>query len=79
MGVLCFNLGGHDQLKERVSIYREALKHANPVGSFVNDQVAALCVIHCGEERRGSAQSRRTGRGMVRGHGREVVCALART
>ncbi len=50
LGVLCFTLGGHEQLKERVDIYREAVKHAHPVGSFVNDQVAALCVIHCGED-----------------------------
>ena len=50
LGVLCFNLGGCDQLKERVEAYREAIKHAHPVGSFVNDQIAAMCVIHCGED-----------------------------
>ena len=50
LGVLCFNLGGYDQMKERVDIYREGLKHANPVGNFVNDQVAALCLVHCGED-----------------------------
>ena len=50
LGVLCFTLGGYGQMKERVDVYREALKHANPVGSFVNDQVAALCVTHCGED-----------------------------
>ena len=50
LGVLCFNLGGYAQMKERVDAYREAIKHANPVGSFVNDQVAALCIVHCGED-----------------------------
>ena len=50
LGVLCFNLGGYEQMGERVAAYREAIKHANPVGSFVNDQVAALCVVHCGED-----------------------------
>ena len=45
-------------MKERVDIYREALKHANPVGSFVNDQVAALCVIHCGDD---DEEARRVG------------------
>ena len=49
LGVLCFNLGGYDQIVERVDTYRDGLKHAHPVGSFVNDQVAALCIIHCGE------------------------------
>ena len=50
LGVLCFNLGGYGQMEERVQAYREAVKHANPVGSFVNDQVAALCLVHCGED-----------------------------
>jgi len=50
LGVLCFSLGGYDQMVERVSLYREGLKHAHPVGLFVNDQVAALCMVHCGED-----------------------------
>ena len=49
LGVLCFNLGGNDQIVERVTMYREGIKHAHPVGAFVNDQFAALCIIHCGE------------------------------
>ena len=58
LGVLCFNLSGYGQMKERVDAYREALKHANPVGSFVNDQVAAMCIIHCGED---DEETRRVG------------------
>ena len=52
LGVLCFNLnlGGFDKLEESVAIYREGLKTATPVGSFVNDQVAAMCIVHCGED-----------------------------
>ncbi len=50
LGVLCFNLGGYGQMEERVSAYREAVKTANPVGRFVNDQVAALCLVHVGED-----------------------------
>ena len=49
LGVLCFNLSGHDELKDRIAIYRDAIKRAKPVGKFVNDQVASLCVTHCGE------------------------------
>ena len=49
LGVLCFNLGGYEQLHERVAAYKAAVKNANPVGSFVNDQVAALVIVHCGE------------------------------
>ena len=37
-------------MEERVQAYREAIKHARPVGKFVNDQVAALCLVHCGED-----------------------------
>ena len=50
LGVLCFNLGGYAQMEERVGAYREAVKNADPVGSFVNDQVAALCIVHCEED-----------------------------
>ena len=50
LGVLCFNLGGYGQMEERVAAYRQAVKNANPVGQFVNDQVAALCLIHVGED-----------------------------
>ena len=33
VGVLCFNLGGHEQLVERVQIYRDAVKNAHPIGT----------------------------------------------
>ena len=49
LGALCFNLGGYAQMAERVSMYREGIKHAKPVGSFINNQIAALCVTHCAE------------------------------
>jgi alkanesulfonate monooxygenase SsuD/methylene tetrahydromethanopterin reductase-like flavin-dependent oxidoreductase (luciferase family) len=50
LGVLCFNLGGYAQMEERVGAYREAVRNANPVGQFINDQVAALCMIHVAED-----------------------------
>ena len=50
LGALCFNLGGYDQMVERVEAYREGIKESTPVGAFVNDQIAALCVVHCGED-----------------------------
>lgn len=52
MGVLSFSIGGFEQQSSRVQQYREAIKHANPVGSFINDQVAAMCLVHCGEDDR---------------------------
>ena len=50
LGVLCHNLGGYEQMIERVEMYRQGLKHALPVGAFVNDQIAAVCMVHCGED-----------------------------
>ena len=50
LGVLCFNLGGYEQMEERVAMYRKGLENAKPVGKFINDQVAALCIIHCEED-----------------------------
>ena len=49
LGVLSMHLGGFSQLAERMEMYKEGIKHSHPVGSFVNDQFAALCVMHCGE------------------------------
>lgn len=49
LGALCFSLGGYEQMAERAGIYREGVKHAKPVGKFVNDEIAALCMIHCAE------------------------------
>ncbi len=50
LGALCFNLGGFGEMGERVKAYREGIRHAHPVGAFVNDQVAAFCLMHCGED-----------------------------
>jgi alkanesulfonate monooxygenase SsuD/methylene tetrahydromethanopterin reductase-like flavin-dependent oxidoreductase (luciferase family) len=49
LGALCFNLGGYAQMVERVDLYREGLQNVKPVGSFVNDRIAALCVTHCAD------------------------------
>ena len=37
------------QLAERVQAYRAALKHAKPVGKFVNDKVGAFTIVHVAE------------------------------
>jgi alkanesulfonate monooxygenase SsuD/methylene tetrahydromethanopterin reductase-like flavin-dependent oxidoreductase (luciferase family) len=42
LGALCFNLGGDAQMAERVGLYREGIKHAKPVASFINHQIAVL-------------------------------------
>jgi alkanesulfonate monooxygenase SsuD/methylene tetrahydromethanopterin reductase-like flavin-dependent oxidoreductase (luciferase family) len=57
LGALCFSLGGYEQMAERAGIYREGIKHAKPVGKFVNDQIAALCMIHCAENDEAARQA----------------------
>src|SRR5260370_21214406 len=36
-------------MAERTGIYRDGINHGKPVGKFINNQVAALCMIHCAE------------------------------
>ena len=38
-----------DEIERRIRIYREAVKDANPVGAFVNNQVALFTFVHCAE------------------------------
>jgi alkanesulfonate monooxygenase SsuD/methylene tetrahydromethanopterin reductase-like flavin-dependent oxidoreductase (luciferase family) len=49
LGALCFNIGIPEELTRRVELYREGIGQAEPVGAFVNNQVAALGVVHCAE------------------------------
>lgn len=49
IGALCFNIGQPEELERRVQLYREGIHQAQPVGAFVNNQVAALGLIHCAE------------------------------
>ena len=77
LGVLCFNLGGYGQMEERVAAYREAVKHSNPVGKFVNDQVAALCMIHVAEDDEEARRVAAPEGEWVRQQGRGAVPALA--
>ena len=52
LGALAFNLGGYEETLERVTAYREGIKNAKPVGAFVNNQMATLCLVHVGEDDR---------------------------
>ncbi len=49
IGALCFHIGQPEELARRVQLYREGIEQAEPVGAFVNDQVAALGIVHCAE------------------------------
>ncbi len=46
-GALAFTPGSPADLKVRIDAYREAVTHPEPVGAFVNNQVAAALPGHC--------------------------------
>ena len=48
MGLLSFTvLIDTEELARRVAVYRNALKEAKPVGSFINSRAAAFSLVHC--------------------------------
>ncbi len=49
LGALCFNIGAPEELTHRISNYRKGIENAKPVGKFANNNVAALCIMHCAE------------------------------
>jgi alkanesulfonate monooxygenase SsuD/methylene tetrahydromethanopterin reductase-like flavin-dependent oxidoreductase (luciferase family) len=50
LGLLSFTLLlPPSELGRRVQIYRDAQRHATPVGKFANNQAAAYTLVHCAE------------------------------
>jgi alkanesulfonate monooxygenase SsuD/methylene tetrahydromethanopterin reductase-like flavin-dependent oxidoreductase (luciferase family) len=47
LGVLCFTGGTPEKMKALVDVYKEAIKDADPVGEFVNDNVAITTSFLC--------------------------------
>ncbi len=50
LGVLCFTGGSPEKMKPLVDMYKEAIKDADPVGEFVNDNVAITSSFMCLED-----------------------------
>ena len=48
--MLAFSSSTPSALTEQIEDYKEAVKDAQPVGAFVNDQWANFTVGHCGED-----------------------------
>ena len=51
LGVLCFTGGAPEKMAPLVEIYKDAIKDAEPVGEFVNDNVAITTSFMCLEDR----------------------------
>ncbi len=50
LGVICFTGGNPEKMKPLVEIYKETIKDAEPVGDFVNDNVAIATSFMCLED-----------------------------
>ena len=51
LGVLCFTMAGPEALKPLIDSYKEAIKTAEPVGDYVNDNVMVTTQLLCLEDR----------------------------
>ncbi len=50
IGVLAFSSEAPSNFTEEIRKYKAAVKHAHPVGAFVNDQWANFTIGHCGDD-----------------------------
>jgi alkanesulfonate monooxygenase SsuD/methylene tetrahydromethanopterin reductase-like flavin-dependent oxidoreductase (luciferase family) len=50
LGALCFSLGTPRDFEPLIKIYKDAIKHAEPVGGYVNDNVACVTALVCLED-----------------------------
>jgi alkanesulfonate monooxygenase SsuD/methylene tetrahydromethanopterin reductase-like flavin-dependent oxidoreductase (luciferase family) len=51
LGVLCFTVGSPQQLAPLVEVYKNTIADAEPVGDYVNDNVAVVSQFLCLEDR----------------------------
>jgi alkanesulfonate monooxygenase SsuD/methylene tetrahydromethanopterin reductase-like flavin-dependent oxidoreductase (luciferase family) len=47
LGALCFSLGSPQDFAPLIRIYKDNIKHAEPVGDYVNDNVACVTQLVC--------------------------------
>ena len=52
LGALCFSLGSPKDFEPLIKIYKDNIKHAEPVGAYVNDNVACVTQLVCMEDRK---------------------------
>jgi alkanesulfonate monooxygenase SsuD/methylene tetrahydromethanopterin reductase-like flavin-dependent oxidoreductase (luciferase family) len=52
LGALCFSLGTPKDFEPLIRIYKDNIKHAEPVGEYVNDNVACVTQMVCLEDRK---------------------------
>src|SRR5438094_249198 len=52
VGALCFSLGTPRDFEPLIRAYKDAIRHAEPVGAYVNDNVACVTQLVCMEDRK---------------------------
>jgi alkanesulfonate monooxygenase SsuD/methylene tetrahydromethanopterin reductase-like flavin-dependent oxidoreductase (luciferase family) len=52
VGALCFSLGSPRDFAPLIATYKQAIKDAEPVGAYVNDNVACVTQLVCDDDRR---------------------------
>lgn len=52
LGALCFSLGSPRDFAPLIEVYKKNIRHAEPVGGYVNDNVACVTALVCLEDRR---------------------------
>ena len=50
LGALCFSLGSPKDFEPLIEVYKDAIRHAEPVGDYVNDNVACVTALVCLED-----------------------------
>jgi alkanesulfonate monooxygenase SsuD/methylene tetrahydromethanopterin reductase-like flavin-dependent oxidoreductase (luciferase family) len=50
LGALCFSLGSPTDFAPLIKVYKDAVRHAEPVGDYVNDNVACVTALVCHED-----------------------------
>jgi alkanesulfonate monooxygenase SsuD/methylene tetrahydromethanopterin reductase-like flavin-dependent oxidoreductase (luciferase family) len=70
LGALCFSLGSPRDFEPLIKVYKDNIKHAEPVGDYVNDNVACVTALVCLEDRK---QARQVALGMGSGYHTSLV------
>jgi alkanesulfonate monooxygenase SsuD/methylene tetrahydromethanopterin reductase-like flavin-dependent oxidoreductase (luciferase family) len=52
LGALCFSLGTPKDFEPLIKVYKDNIRHAEPVGDYVNDNVACVTALVCHEDRK---------------------------
>ena len=60
LGALCFSLGSPKDFEPLIRVYKDNIRHAEPVGEYVNDNVACVTQLVCQEDPRKAREIMRT-------------------